>query len=90
MFEFFIIAVLGLIKNYVKYKKCKFSLFMRTPIICIFIYQIIRDKIDNPILFTIIAERCIMLIIKIFKSLYDDDYNVKKQKYIKKYGLVYY
>lgn len=89
MYQFYIIAILGLLKNYVKYKSCKLSLFMRTPIICYTIYEISKNKIDNPILFSIISERCFMLIFKTLKSLYDDDYNKKKDKYIKKYGLVY-
>ena len=89
MYEFYIIAILGLLKNYVKYKTCKLSLFMRTHIICYTIYGIVKNKVNNPILFSIVAERCFMLIIKTLKSIYDDDYNKKKNKYIKKYGLVY-
>jgi len=89
MYQFYIIAILGLFKNYIKYKSCKISLFMRTPIICYIIYEISKNKVDNPILFSIVSERCFMLIFKSLKSVYDDDYNKKKHKYIKKYGLVY-
>ena len=90
MIEFFLItAILGLIKNYVKYKAISFSLFIRTPLLCILIYILIKDKIDNPILWSIILERWFLLIFKSVKSYIDDDYNKKKEKYKKKYNLIY-
>ena len=79
MFELFLItAILGFIKNYVKYKKISFCLFIRTPLICLCLYLIIKDKIYNPILSSIILERWFMLLYKSIKSFIDDDYHKKK------------
>ena len=90
MFELFLItAILGFIKNYVKYKKVSFCLFIRTPLICLCLYLIIKDKIYNPILSSIILERWVMLLYKSIKSFIDDDYHKKKGKYKKKYNLIY-
>ena len=86
----FIIPVLGCIKNYVKYKKISPLLFARTPLLYSFIYLFLtKFKYKNRISLTIINERVIMFIYKILMSLIRDDYNKKKLKYEKKYGLKY-
>ena len=90
MLELFLItAILGFIKNYVKYKKISFCLFIRTPLICLCIYLIIKDRLANPILYSIILERWLLLLYKSIKSFIDDDYHKKKEKYKKKYNLIY-
>ena len=90
MFEFFLItAILGFIKNYVKYKKISFCLFIRTPLICLCIYLIIKDHISNPVLCSIIIERWLLLLYKSIKSIIEDDYHKKREIYKKKYNLIY-
>ena len=90
MFELFLItAILGFIKNYVKYKKISFSLFIRTPLLCLCIYLLIKDRVSNPILCSIIFERWWLLLYKSAKSYFNDDYNKKKVKYRRKYNLKY-
>ena len=90
MLEIFLItAILGFIKNYVKYKKISFCFFIITPLICLFIYLIIKDRLANPILCSIILERWMLLLYKSIKSFIDDDYHKKKEKYKKKYNLIY-
>ena len=90
MLELFLItAILGFIKNYVKYKKISFCLFIRTPLICLCIYLIIKDRLANPILCSIILERWLLLLYKSIKSIIEDDYHKKKEKYKKKYNLIY-
>ena len=90
MLELFLItAILGFIKNYVKYKQISFCLFIRTPLICLCIYLIIKNRLANPILCSIILERWVLLLYKSIKSIIDDDYHKKKEKYKKKYNLIY-
>lgn len=86
---FFMTAILGFVKNFVKYKRVSFMLFVRTPLICLLIYLLIKDKIADPILWSIILERWILLICKSIKSFIEDDYNKKKEKYKIKYNLIY-
>ena len=78
--------ILGCIRNYVKYKQFKYFLFIRTPF-TYFILTLLFYK-DNPWKI-IMLERWFFFIYKICLSLYNDDYNKKKDKYIKKYGLKY-
>jgi hypothetical protein len=86
MIILFVIPFFGLIKNYVKYKKINLYLFFRTPIICYFIQLLIQS---NNIYKILLYERWFMFIYKILKSLYNNDYQVRKVKYIKKYKLRY-
>jgi hypothetical protein len=83
---YFITSLLGLIKNYIKYKQVQLLLFIRSPILCYFIQLIIQT---NNIYKILIYERWFMFLFKIFRSLYNDDYNTRKSKYIKKYQLKY-
>ena len=90
IYSLFLIPVLGAIKNYVKYKKVCPLLFIRTPILYIlFYFYFTLFNFTNRISLTIIYERVFMFIYKIILSLINDDYNKKKRKYIKKYGLDY-
>jgi hypothetical protein len=83
---YLITPLLGTLKNYVKYKQLKPLLFIRTPITYFMIHLFLRQ--NNP--WKIITfERWLFFIYKSFLSIYNDDYNIKKQKYIKKYNLKY-
>jgi len=82
----FYTAILGSLKNYVKYKKFNILLFLRTPI-CIFFIQLLLQT--NNIWKLLIYERWLMFIFKTFRSLYRNDYYVKREKYISKYNMRY-
>ena len=81
-----ITPLLGLIRNYVKYKRLNILLFIRTPILYIFIQLILQTRNIWKIL---ILERWILLFVKTLISIYKNDYQNKKMKYIKKYKLKY-
>ena len=83
---YLITPFLGIIRNYIKYKQIKIYMFLRTPIIYFFINTFFQT---NNIWKTLIFERWFFFISKSLISLYNDDYNKKKEKYIKKYGLKY-
>ena len=85
---FFILPTLGLLKNYVKYKKINLFLFLRSPIINYFFYYLIKSY-KNNILLSIILERYFMFLYKISYSIINNTYEKKKNKYIKKYNLKY-
>lgn len=78
--------MLGTLRNYIKYKRIKILLFLRTPITYFMINLLFQNQ---NIWKTLIFERWFFFIYKSLLSLYNDDYNVKKQKYILKYGLKY-
>ena len=86
---FFITATLGTVRNYIKYKKFNFLLFVRSPILTFVIYKILPDKYDNKIFMALIFERWLLLGYKTIFSYCNDDYNKKKQKYVEKYNLDY-
>ena len=86
IFLYLITPLLGTLRNYVKYKQIKLLLFIRTPITYFLINLIFQC---NSIWKTLIYERWYFFIYKTFLSLYNDDYNKKKDKYIEKYGLKY-
>jgi hypothetical protein len=86
----FIIPFLGCLKNYVKYKRVSFLLFLRTPFIYVFLYYFLKYfKHKNIVSKVIINERIIMFVYKILISFLTDSYHNKKKKYIKKYDLPY-
>lgn len=90
MIIFFITPILGAIRNYSKYKQFKLTLFIRTPITYFLIYNLLKIYYQkNMILYTLILERWYFLIYKTLISVFNDDYNIKKNKYIKKYNLKY-
>lgn len=78
--------MLGTLRNYIKYKRINILLFLRTPITYFMINLLFQNQ---NIWKTLIFERWFFFIYKSLLSLYNDDYNVKKQKYILKYGLKY-
>jgi len=82
----FYTAILGSLKNYVKYKKFNILLFLRTPL-CIFFIQLLLQT--NNIWKVLIYERWLMFIFKTIRSLYRNDYYVKRDKYITKYNMRY-
>ena len=85
-----IIPVLGAAKNYVKYKRLSFLLFLRTPVIYSFIYAYLRLlNHNNKVILTIVNERIFMFIYKIVYSLLTDSYHKNKLKYIRKYNILY-
>lgn len=86
---FLITPMLGLFKNYIKYKNLSILLFMRTPIINIFLLHLFTKYTDNPILYSIIVERYFLLLSKALYSFYTNNYYRKKLKYIKKYQIKY-
>ena len=83
---YLVTPLLGSLRNYIKYKQIKLFMFLRTPITYLFI-NILFQK--NNIWKTIVFERWFFFIYKSLLSLYNDDYNQKKEKYIVKYKLKY-
>lgn len=77
---------LGTLRNYVKYKQLSVYMFLRTPITYLFIKYITNT---NNIWKILMYERWYFFIYKTILSIYNDDYNSKKEKYIKKYNLDY-
>jgi hypothetical protein len=86
MIIFFLTPLLGSVKNYVKYKRFHPLLFLRSPLLY-FLLQIIIQT-DN-IWMIMILERWIMFVFKIIRSLWRNDYQIKKEKYKLKYNLKY-
>ncbi len=86
IFLYLITPLLGTLRNYIKYKRLKILLFLRTPVTYFMINLLFQNQ---NIWKTLMFERWFFFIYKSLLSLYNDDYNVKKQKYIKKYGLKY-
>ncbi len=86
IFLYLITPILGSFRNYIKYKKLKFLLFIRTPVTYFIINLLFQC---NNVWKTLIYERWFFFIYKSILSLYNNDYINKKEKYIKKYGLKY-
>ena len=86
MLLFLITPLFGLFRNYVKYKQLDILLFIRTPIIYVLIQLILQTRNIWKIL---ILERWLLLFVKTLISIYKNDYQNKKDKYIKKYKLKY-
>ena len=86
MYLYLITPLLGSLKNYVKYKRFNILVFLRT----LYIYFILKLSIQtNNTWLILMLERWFFFIFKIIKSIINNDYNNKKQKYIKKYKLIY-
>ena len=60
----FITAILGVIKNYIKYKNINFCLFLRSPLLTLLIYLIIKSRCENALLWSIILERWALFLYK--------------------------
>ena len=90
MIIYMITPLLGALRNYVKYKQFKLMIFIKTPITYFIIHKLLEIiKCRNIILYTLILERWYFLLYKTVVSLINDDYNIKKHKYIIKYNLKY-
>lgn len=81
---------LGLIRNYIKYKRVTISLYFRTYLVYFFINLLssLLGYIPN-IYEVLIYERWFFFITKSLISLYRNDYYRKREKYKIKYGLKY-
>ena len=86
MLLFLITPLLGLFRNYVKYKQLNILLFIRTPIIYFLLQLLLQTRNIWKIL---ILERWLLLFVKTLLSIYKNDYQNKKDKYIQKYKLKY-
>ena len=79
---------LGLLRNYIKYKKLSITTYLRTPVLYLLIHcWLFYVGQRNVIYKTIIFERWYWFLYKSLKSYIKDDYNVKKEKYKIKYNL---
>jgi len=86
MYLYLITPILGSLKNYVKYKRFNILVFLRT----LYIYSILKLVIQTDNTWIILMlERWFFFLFKIIRSIINDDYNNKKQKYIEKYRLIY-
>jgi hypothetical protein len=86
MYLYLITPLLGSLKNYVKYKRFNILVFLRT----LYIYYLLKLSIQtNNTWLILMLERWFFFIFKIIKSIINNDYNNKKQKYIEKYKLIY-
>jgi len=86
MYLYLITPILGSLKNYVKYKRFNILVFLRT----LYIYSILKLAIQTDNTWIILMlERWFFFLFKIIRSIINNDYNNKKQKYIEKYRLIY-
>jgi hypothetical protein len=84
--------ILGLLRNYTKYKKIDRKLFLRTPILSLIIYKLFlinNFKEEKYFYLSLIIERWFLLAYKGLYSYFNKDYIKKKEKYIKKYNISY-
>jgi len=86
MYLYLVTPFLGSLKNYVKYKHFNILVFLRT----IYVYFILHLSIQtNNTWLILMLERWFFFSFKIIRSIINNDYNTKKQKYIKKYNIIY-
>jgi hypothetical protein len=86
MYLYLVTPLLGSLKNYVKYKHFNILVFVRT----LYVYFILHLAIQtNNTWLILILERWFFFAFKIIRSIIKNDYNNKKQKYIKKYNIIY-
>ena len=83
---FLITPSLGFLKNYIKYKKIKPLVFLRTPLIYLLFKNIFINSDSYQLL---IYERWFFFLYKIIRSYINDDYYIRKKKYQIKYNLKY-
>ena len=83
---YLITPLLGSLKNYVKYKKFNLLIFIRTLYIYALLQLIIQTK---NIYLILILERWFFFGFKIIRSALRGDYMKNREKYIKKYNLIY-
>ena len=85
-----ITPILGLLKNYIKYKKIDFFTFIRTPLLYAIIEWYIRGyQWINVQFIVIVFERWLLFIFKSFRSYLRNDYQRNRLKYEKKYKITY-
>ena len=85
-----ITPLIGLFRNYIKYKRCSFMMFIRTPLVYLMFHVFFVWWGTTTIVFkTIIAERWYWFLYKSLRSYLNNDYHTKKVKYIQKYKLNY-
>lgn len=90
IYLYLLTPILGLLRNYVKYKLPNFKIFVRTPIVYFILHSILfLTRSTNIVLKTLIYERWFWFFYKTFRSIKKNDYQVKKKKYIEKYNLKY-
>lgn len=81
---------LGLIRNYIKYKRVTFSLYLRTYLVYFLINLLSKLLGYIPNIYEVlIYERWFFFVCKSLISLYRNDYYKKREKYKIKYGLKY-
>ena len=86
LYLYLITPLLGSLKNYVKYKKFNFLVFIRT----FYIYALIQTIIQtNNIYLILILERWFFFGFKVIRSIMRNDYMRNRNKYIQKYKLIY-
>ncbi len=83
---YLITPILGMLKNYIKYKQINGYTFCRTPLLYLLINIVFQR---NTLWKTLIYERWFFFIYKIILSIYRNDYQTRKEKYIKKYNINY-
>jgi len=90
LYLYFITPNLGLLRNYVKYKKFNLSVYLRSYIVYFYFHlMLLMLGFKNIILTTLIIERWFWFIYKTFKSFIKNDYIRKQNKYKIKYNLKY-
>ena len=81
---------LGLIRNYIKYKRVTLTLYFRTYLVYFFINLLSKLLGYIPNIYEVlIYERWFFFVCKSLISLYKNDYYRKREKYKIKYGLKY-
>ena len=85
-----ITPTLGMIRNYIKYKRCNLLMYLRTPFIyCLFHSLLWLSRSSNIVLKTLILERWYWFLTKSIRSFINRDYYKKQAKYKEKYNLTY-
>ena len=86
MYLYLVTPILGSLKNYIKYKHFNTLVFLRT----LYIYLVLHLSIQtNNTWMILMIERWFFFAFKIIRSIYRNDYIRNRNKYIKKYKLIY-
>lgn len=87
---FFVTPTLGLLRNWSKYKHCNIKTYIRTPFVYFFLYIYYKLFYNSFNIYKIlILERWLFFIYKTSRSILNDDYMKKKNKYKIKYKMKY-
>ena len=80
---YIVTPTLGCLRNYIKYKRCNFITFIRTPIVYTFFHCLFTlMDLTNVVWRTLIFERWYFFIEKSLISIWNNDYIKNKAKYI--------